>query len=80
MKKIFFPAIKLLDKVSFSKKFFLIFLIIFLFIASSNFVNIKKNQEELDFVRKEQLGLEFINLFYPLLQKHSNIADYPCPT
>lgn len=68
MKNIMTPAISLLNHFSFSKKFLLLFFIIFLTVGVLvGSVMLKVNQE-LTFVKKELYGTELLSEFYPLIQ------------
>ncbi|MFC4322899.1 methyl-accepting chemotaxis protein [Litchfieldia salsa] len=68
MKFLFRPATILLNRLTFSKKFLLLFVIIFLTISvlASNIV-IKVN-DDLSFTKKEVEGIEILKEIYPLIQ------------
>ncbi|TXC89329.1 methyl-accepting chemotaxis protein [Metabacillus litoralis] len=77
MKQLLFPAIKLMNRLTFSKKFLLLFLVIFLTVGMLVGNVILKINSELAFVKKEQTGTELLSELYPLIQltqKHRGLT------
>ncbi|MFD2216713.1 methyl-accepting chemotaxis protein [Metabacillus endolithicus] len=68
MKKLLTPAIALLNRFSFSKKFLLLFVIIFSIVGVLVGSVVVKINSELSFVKQEQVGTKVLSELYPLIQ------------
>ncbi|MCM3163600.1 methyl-accepting chemotaxis protein [Metabacillus litoralis] len=68
MKKLLTPAIALLNRFSFSKKFLLLFVIIFSIVGVLVGSVVLKINNELSFVKQEQVGTKVLSELYPLIQ------------
>ncbi|WP_226669885.1 methyl-accepting chemotaxis protein [Metabacillus litoralis] len=77
MKQLLVPAIKLMNRLPFSKKFLILFLVIFLTVGILVGNVILKINSDLAFVKKEQNGTELLTELYPLIQltqKHRGLT------
>lgn len=77
MKPLLAPAIRLMNRLTFSKKFLLLFLVIFITVGMLVGNVILKINSELAFVKKEQTGTELLSELYPLIQltqKHRGLT------
>ncbi len=62
------PAVKLLNQLTFKKKFVLIFIIVFLPIGLLSTMATINLQQDIAFTKKEEEGLSYLRELYPLIQ------------
>ncbi|WP_378954147.1 methyl-accepting chemotaxis protein [Pelosinus sp. sgz500959] len=62
MHSIFYPAIRIINRLNFAKKFALIGLICFLPLAGASLFLLQQVNEEISFIEKERVGLEYNRL------------------
>ncbi|WP_026675460.1 methyl-accepting chemotaxis protein [Alkalihalobacterium bogoriense] len=65
---IFKPVVSILNKLSYAKKFALIFLVVFIPIVILSIITTTNLQAELAFTKKEKEGLMLLEAVYPLIQ------------
>ena len=68
MKTLFTPAIALMDRLRFQKKFMMIFAIIFLPLVALSWVTVSSFSEKVQTLKHERQGLLFIQTIRPLLE------------
>ncbi|WP_442598849.1 methyl-accepting chemotaxis protein [Neobacillus sp. D3-1R] len=77
MKVVFGPAVKLLNQLSFFKKFMVLFLIILLTVSVLSMNMVIKTQNEISFAEKERTGVKVLQEIFPLIklaQQHRGLT------